>query len=322
MKHIPLPEAKSLPFYLAAEEWVARHMADNDDYLFGWQAGPAVICGRNQNVAAEIDLAYCRDNGIEVYRRKSGGGAVFADMSNIMFSYITPSDGVETTFSRYTSMMTDMLRSLGLNATAGGRNDIYVDGLKVAGNAFYHIGGRAIVHGTMLYDTDPVHMGRALTPSRAKLESKGVHSVESRITTLSGRIAMSAERLRSYAIGRLTDGEAPLPADAIDRIGRMARAYTDSNWIYGSSSRRHNRRKVRIEGVGEIELWRGAPSDGTVGAVEMTGDFFPTGDLDSLLRRVATLPATHEALTEALADTDVGRYVRGLSTAAFIDLIV
>ena len=205
---------RRLPFYLAMEEWAAKKLPPAD-YFFSWQVGPTVIFGRNQCIDKEVNLDYCRRNGIETYRRKSGGGCVFADSHNIMFSYITPSEHVTTTFARYTEMIAGMLRSLGLKAEASGRNDITIEGRKVSGNSFYHVPGRSIVHGTMLYDTDLRHMANAITPSRSKLESKQVQSVAAHITTLSEHLDMGIDEFHRYAIRYLTDSEIILNADMI-----------------------------------------------------------------------------------------------------------
>ena len=89
---------KPLPFYLAEEEWLARRFPHRD-FFFIWQVEPTVIIGRNQLLDSEVNVRYCRENGIRLVRRKSGGGAVLADMNNIMFSYITSSSDVATTFS-------------------------------------------------------------------------------------------------------------------------------------------------------------------------------------------------------------------------------
>ena len=178
MKYVALPtkEFQKLPFYLAMEEYVARHLVAND-YFFMWQVKPTVIFGRNQLIDTEVDVEYCKLNDIEMYRRKSGGGCVYADLNNIMFSYITPISNVNFTFDRYMLMIEHMLRRLGINAKTTGRNDILIDGKKVSGNAFYRLPDRSIVHGTMLYDTDVEKMARSTTPSEAKLKSKGVESV-------------------------------------------------------------------------------------------------------------------------------------------------
>ena len=101
----------------------------------------------------EINFDYVRSHRIEYYRRKSGGGCVYADFSNIMFSYITDDFNVSFTFDRYLQLIAHTLNKLGVKAVASGRNDITVDGKKVSGNAFYRTSGRSIVHGTMLFDT-------------------------------------------------------------------------------------------------------------------------------------------------------------------------
>ena len=86
MKNIVLPEIKdrSLAFYLAMEEYVARLV--EGELFFVWRVNPTVIIGRNQDLEAEVNLDYCRKHGVEVVRRKSGGGCVYSDKGNIMIS--------------------------------------------------------------------------------------------------------------------------------------------------------------------------------------------------------------------------------------------
>ncbi|MDE6367739.1 MAG: lipoyltransferase, partial [Muribaculaceae bacterium] len=281
MIHLKIDDksARQLPFYLAMEEWAAKRLPA-DDYFFSWQVNPTVIFGRNQCIDAEVNLDYCRENHIETYRRKSGGGCVFADRHNIMFSYITPSEHVTTTFSRYTEMIAGMLRSLGIDAQATGRNDITIDGRKVSGNAFYHIPGRSIVHGTMLYDTDLRHMANAITPSRSKLESKQVQSVEAHITTLSRYLDMSLDDFHCYAIKHLTDRELKLTTNQIAEIEELSLPYYEPDWIFGRRSAAKIHHTRRIEGVGEmstaIQLHEGRITD-----INIDGDFFLLSDLDA-----------------------------------------
>ena len=85
---LPTNQNRRLTFYLAMEEYVARHF-DGNDYFFMWQVEPTVIFGRNQLIENEVNMDYCHKHGINTFRRKSGGGCVYADMDNIMFSYIT-----------------------------------------------------------------------------------------------------------------------------------------------------------------------------------------------------------------------------------------
>ena len=226
MKYLSLPDNAThiLPFYLAMEEYAARIIGE-DDIFFMWQVDPTVIFGRNQLIDNEVNVEYCREHGIAFYRRRSGGGCVYADRDNIMFSYITRSDEVQTTFSAYTDAVASMLRGLGLNATASDRNDVLIDGRKVSGNAFYHIPGRSIVHGTMLYGTNMEHMLNAITPSREKLTSKGVESVRSHITTLGEHLTMSIEDFKQHVRKTLCDGEIRLNEPDVAEIERITRLW-------------------------------------------------------------------------------------------------
>ena len=155
MIYISLPgqQSRRLSFYLAMEEYVARRL-DVADAFFMWQVDPSVIFGRNQLIENEVNVDFCCSHGISMFRRKSGGGCVYADRSNVMFSYVTNDEQVGFTFYRYMTMIVTMLRRLGVDASATGRNDVMIGDRKVSGNAFYKIPGHSIVHGTMLYDTD------------------------------------------------------------------------------------------------------------------------------------------------------------------------
>ena len=322
MKYLQLSENKSriLPFYLAMEEYAARIITD-DDLFFMWQVNPTVIFGRNQLIENEVNLDYCRRHGIATYRRKSGGGCVYADRNNIMFSYITQSDNVERTYSRYTSAVVSMLRSLGLNAEDNGRNDILINGQKVSGNAFYHLPGHSIVHGTMLYDTDMGHMAHAITPSEQKLESKGVKSVPSRITTLSRHTSMSLEEFKDYARNHLCNGTITLGEADINEIEKICRSYLTPEFIMGNNPRCNKTVSRRIEGVGELvvsmELNRNVIRD-----INIAGDFFLLGDLDGgLLAKLRGVEYTPEAVTEALRTVPCEEIIMNLKNENLIKLI-
>ena len=233
MTHLALPQAgvRRLSFYLAMEEYAARHLNTGDDLFFLWQVEPTVIFGRHQDIESEVNLAYCREHGIQFYRRKSGGGCVYADRSNLMMSYVTRSDEVLTTFSRYMQMVTEMLQALGLAATSTEHNDVLVGGRKVSGNAYYHIPGHSIVHGTMLFDTDMQHMLQAITPPRRKLDRHGVQSVRQRITLLKEHTSMSIDEFKQYAVGRLCSDELLLTPDDIRAVEAIEQEYLDPEFI-------------------------------------------------------------------------------------------
>lgn len=323
MKHLVLSSdlTRPLPFYLAMEEWAAMRLPA-DDYLFTWIVDPTVIFGRNQRIDLEVNLDYCHEKGIATYRRKSGGGCVYADRNNIMFSHVTGSGEINGVFGNYTSMIAEMLRSLGLDASATGRNDILIGDKKVSGNAFYRIPDRSIAHGTMLYDVDIPTMMQAITPSRAKLESHAVASVESRVTSINRHIDISIEEFRNYAISYLTDSEIILTEQDEREIYELMQPYLAAEWIMGQRLAGDIRREVKLPGVGEFRVDT-LMRHGRIAHVNLTGDFFLTGDLDnSILKRIEGCLPTRTALEERLLGTDVSEIIHGLSTNEFLNLII
>ena len=229
MKHVVLPEVKdrSLVFYLAMEEFVAREI--EDEAFFVWRVNPTVIIGRNQDVEAEVNMDYCMSNAVEVVRRKSGGGCVYSDMGNIMISYVSRRGDVSEVFGKYLDALAGCLQALGLDARKSGRNDVMVGERKVSGNAFHMLPDRSIVHGTLLYSTDFDALETAIRPPVEKLERHGVASVRQRVANLSEcldrSVIGSVEALEEFLIKHFTDGEIRLDAQQAAEIEEMSKKY-------------------------------------------------------------------------------------------------
>lgn len=229
MRNIILPDnqERSLAFWLAMEEFVAKSV--DEEAFFVWRVAPTVIIGRNQVLEAEVNLDYCRRNGVKIVRRKSGGGCVYADRDNIMISYVSRRGDVAEIFERYLSALTSCLCSLGLKAEKSGRNDILVEGRKVSGNAFHQLPDRSIVHGTLLYNTDFDALEEAIRPPVEKLLRHGVASVRQRVGNLRDyldpAIIGSIHALESHLVDYFSDGTLSLSADDLCVIEEMASAY-------------------------------------------------------------------------------------------------
>ena len=232
MRYVVLEDksVRRLSFYLAMEEYIARHL-EADDYFFMWQVEPSVIFGRNQVAENEVNFEYCRQNGIQVYRRKSGGGCVYADQDNLMMSFVTPEENVGLTFNRFINMLLLVLRKLGVEATGTTHNDVMIGGRKVSGTAFYHLPGRSIVHSTMLYDTNMEHMLNAITPGPEKLEAKGIKSVRQRITLLKDYTSLPLDEFKIFVRTTLCDGERVLTAEEVKGIEALEQTYLDKDFV-------------------------------------------------------------------------------------------
>lgn len=311
-----------LPFYLSMEEHLARNY--DGEYFVMWQVNPTVIYGRNQDVRAEVNIPFCIDNNIQFYRRKSGGGCVYADRNNVMTALITSSTRVEETFAGYCRRVADALRGLGLDAEANGRNDILIGGRKVSGNAFHHLPGRSIVHGTMLYDTDPATMQQALTPSAGKLAAKGVSSVRSHITTIREHLpGLGIKAFKDFLRAQLSDSTMTLTQEDVAEIRRIEAPYYKPEWLYGTTVSERRGRRIRIEGCGEFAPEVTTDAQGVIRSVRLTGDFFPLADIDAaLLSRLDGVPLTRDAIASALDGIEVGEVISGLSNEQFITLLI
>ena len=322
MKYVALPveKVRRLSFYLAMEEYVARRI-DEQDLFFMWQVEPSVIFGRNQLIENEVNLKFCRERGIKTYRRKSGGGCVYADMNNVMFSYITKDEAVGFTFNRYINMVVLVLQNLGVDAKASGRNDVMIGDRKVSGNAFYHIPGRSIVHGTMLYDTDMVNMVGAITPTDEKLLSKGVASVRQRIALLKDYINLDIEQFKTFVRNNLCQGEIVLNEEDIRGIEEIEKDYLTDEFIYGNNPKYTIVRKRRIETVGDFEV-RIEMKNGEIKGMVMLGDYFIVGDIDdTILRPLKGVRLEREALEKALPE-QLDTAILNLRKADFINLLL
>ena len=233
MVYINLPEThtnRRLSFYLAMEEFVARHVADVDSFWM-WQVEPSVIFGRNQLMANEVNVDYCREHNISMYRRKSGGGCVYADHDNVMLSYVSPGEAVGLAFNRFVQMVLLVLRRMGIEAVGTSRNDVLIGDRKVCGTACYQVSGHSIVHSTLLYDTNMEHMTQAITPGPEKLQAKGIQSVRQRITLLKDHTTLTLDEVKQLFRTTLCTDERMLTASELEAIEQLEQEYLKKEFI-------------------------------------------------------------------------------------------
>ena len=234
------PTNKRLVWYLAAEEYVAKHIErllpseEHDGILFVWIVDPTVIIGRHQVLQNEVNTAFCQENNIAVYRRKSGGGCVYADAGNLMVSYIARSTHSEQVFQNYLDRMSDFLRHIGYDAVKSTHNDIMIGMHKVSGNACFALPTATIVHGTLLYNVDYAVLQQAITPSQEKLAKHGVESVRQRVINIhdiEGTSIASTTDL-AHAVQQYWSNELlSLSEDDMHQIDAIEQEYLDPAFI-------------------------------------------------------------------------------------------
>lgn len=184
MKYI-INHSNDTAFNIALEEYAFKHLLDEDQIFLLWINKPSIIVGRHQNTIEEINRDYVRENGIEVVRRISGGGAVYHDLNNLNYTIISKEDENKAfDFKSFSTPVINTLAQLGVKAEFTGRNDLEIDGKKFCGNAQAYINGRIMHHGCLLFDVDLSVLANALKVSKDKFESKGVKSVRARVTNI------------------------------------------------------------------------------------------------------------------------------------------
>lgn len=179
---VQCPEGLSLVEYLAMEAEMVKTVEEQT--IFTWVVSPTVIYGKHQCVEAEVNEAYCREHGIAVVQRKSGGGCVYADEGNLMVSFITPNVHSQEAFDLFLTKLSGTLQEMGYEAVTTAHNDVLVGGRKVAGTACYTTSTGTVVHACILYDVNLDHLQQAITPSVEKMAKHGVASVRQRVRNL------------------------------------------------------------------------------------------------------------------------------------------
>jgi len=320
MKYVnyPFDDAKRLSFYLATEEFLALKYPD-DEYFFMWQVQPTVIFGRNQLIENEVNLDYVKQNNIQFYRRKSGGGCVYADFSNIMFSFITPTFNKDFLFDKYLSKVVDALNHYQLGAHFSGRNDILLGEHKVSGNAFYRVGNKSIVHGTMLFDTDLSVMVKAITPDNEKLISKGIDSVRKRVTNLKEHFDVDIDTFKKNMKEWLSDSEITLTDKDVNEIEQIEKSYLNPDFIYGKNPNYALIRKGRTT-AGTLEISMELKNN-IIKKINILGDYFLIEDIDILLEEFKNIPFTKSAIEAILSKVSVGDYIYNLTKDELLEIL-
>ncbi len=169
-------------FNIATEDWIFSELEPDCHILYLWRNANTVIIGRHQNPWAECNIEAMEQDKVNLARRMSGGGAVFQDLGNMNFTFLSPR--MEYDQEANFKIIIDALASFGIEAEYTGRNDIVVDGRKVSGSAFKHQGNRSFHHGTLLINSNMDKLANYLKPRPLKLEAKGIRSVRSRVANL------------------------------------------------------------------------------------------------------------------------------------------
>lgn len=315
---------------LAIEEYALRHLPlEDDSYLLFYINAPSIIIGKHQNTIEEIDQEYVKDNGIQVVRRLSGGGAVYHDLGNLNFSFITKDDGQSFhNFRKFTEPVVEALRSLGVNAELSGRNDLQVGEQKISGNAQFSTRGRMFSHGTLMFNLNLDDVQASLHANPEKFKSKSTKSVRSRVANILSFMdkEMTIEEFRSELLRHifgLDPKDVPqykLKEEDWSKIHEISsERYKNWDWNYGLSPESNVKHAKKFP-VGIIDL-RMNIKDGYIQEIKIYGDFFGVGDVTDIEDKLRGLRYEEHEVRSALEDLDVKHYFGNLEKEDFIGLV-
>jgi lipoate---protein ligase len=313
---------------LAIEEYALKNLDIDETYLLFYINEPSIIIGKNQNTIEEINTEYVESNGIHVVRRLSGGGAVYHDLGNLNFSFITKDDGESFhNFRKFTEPVVAALKSLGVNAELSGRNDLLAEGRKVSGNAQFSTRGRMFSHGTLLFNSEMDHVVSALKVKKDKIESKGIKSIRSRVANISEFLPekMDIQEFRSLILNHIFEGKEEIPEYVLmeedwEKIHQLSKErYQNWEWNYGKSPRFNLQHSHRFP-VGSIDV-RLEVNKGVVENCKIYGDFFGVGDVSDIENKLTGIRYEKGEIEKALADLEMSRYFGNISKEEFVNLI-
>jgi lipoate---protein ligase len=312
---------------LAIEEYALKNLDINESYLLFYINEPSIIIGKNQNTIEEINTDYVEREGLYVVRRLSGGGAVYHDLGNLNFSFITKDDGESFhNFQKFTEPVVKALNKLGVNAELSGRNDLLADGRKISGNAQFSTKGRMFSHGTLLFDSEMENVVSALKVKKDKIESKGIKSIRSRVANISEFLPekMTIEEFRSTLLDYIFDGsdveEYVLTEEDWENIHELSKErYQNWEWNYGKSPKFNLQHSHRFP-VGQIDV-RLEVNKGSIENCKIYGDFFGVGNVEDIEDKLTGTRYERKEIAQALEGVDIQHYFGNITKEEFVELV-
>ena len=324
-----LNDSKDPTFNLALEEYILKESDIDEDIVMLWQNANSVIVGRNQNTFQEVNANVVKEHDVKVVRRITGGGAVYHDLGNLNFSFITKSSkDTINNYKKFTDPVIKALNSMGVPAEFQGRNDIVVEGKKISGNAQAWYKGKMLHHGTILFDVDLEFVASVLNVKQDKIKSKGIKSNRARVANIRPYLSDSIDMVifKSYLLEKLmgrkvhTSDIIPIDEEMIMWIKkRQAEKFSNHSWNYGESPKSTIIKEMRFP-AGKLEMHFELQKS-RITNFKIYGDFLDIGDVSIITEKLEGSIYEITFLTNILTEIDISKILYKITTDEFISCI-
>lgn len=307
---------QDISFYLALETYLLPKL--EEDLFFLWDLHKAVICGKNQLIPAEVNLEYTKKQGIKVFRRHTGGGAVYADEGCFMYTFLSKKRSKDEVYQEFLPLIKNALMKLGLEVEFSGRNDLLFKEKKFSGTAFLNNQYGSILHGTLMYDTSIENLVKSLTPDQDKLISKGISSVKQRVINLKDYLDLDIYSLMEHIYDFISSEEIFLNDLDLLEVKEIERKYLLPEFLEINPP--YTFRNKKRFSWGSVEVFMEIKKN-NITSFQFTGDFFTERNLNEFYQFFYNQEFKIEKFQEILSSIDLGDYLVGARNEDLLDLV-
>ncbi len=312
-------------FNLAFEEYFFNYNF-GDDVAILWQNKHTIVIGKNQNTWEELNHDFVAAQKISVVRRNTGGGAVYQDLGNINYSYIThkAEKSDVNNYQKFTKPIVEALHKIGVDAKFSGRNDIEVAGKKISGNAQLWKNNRILHHGTILFDVNLTILQKALKPDPLKIKSKGIKSIRARVVNIKSLLKQPLTNAEFKQILENTlskDAQVYIPSNediaAITNI--MNDKYLDKAWNYGNNPKFNIEHKKRFTN-GTLETKINVENN-KIKKIRFLGDFLSLENVNTIEEQLIDTKFDESSIIAILEKFNIKLYFGNISISEITSTI-
>lgn len=318
------------PYYnLALEEYIFSNVQLHEPFFMLWQNDNTIVIGRNQNAVREINTDFVRKMNTKVARRNTGGGTVYHDLGNLNYSFIQNCENSQKIdFTQFALPIIRALDHFGVKAECNNRNDLVIDGRKFSGTAQTVKNGRALHHGTLLFDSDLDFLKQALTVKGDKIEAKGVKSVSSHITNIVEHLPnpITIEQFRNCLMTSIIKKNNPFPFRLTEKDFKAIKQlqeikYSTWEWNYGKSPR-YEVQKTRNFQYGHLTVAMNVLQQGIIDSISITGEFSGNRDIHQLEKFLKGKVLKESELLEVFSYFKVNDFISGMTAGELAEILV